>query len=137
MQYLVLGFAPGVYWLWYFYRRDELEPEPKKLIIRAVLSVPAHALFSSVWGYALARYKFAGKKKIGIIFAALLIAMILHAAFNFLAIIQVFSTFGLLILVAVMWLVINNKIDKAEKDSPYATRSFLNWKKQKLTRREE
>jgi len=37
MHYLILGFAPGIYWLWYFYRRDELEPEPKKLIIRAYM----------------------------------------------------------------------------------------------------
>ena len=32
MHYILLGFAPGLYWLWYFYQRDKLEPEPKKLI---------------------------------------------------------------------------------------------------------
>lgn len=31
---LALSFAPGVFWLWFFYRRDTLEPEPKSLVIR-------------------------------------------------------------------------------------------------------
>lgn len=29
---LVLAIAPGVFWLWFFYQRDTLEPEPKVLI---------------------------------------------------------------------------------------------------------
>jgi len=33
MIYFLLGFAPGIYWLIYFYKRDKLEPEPRKLII--------------------------------------------------------------------------------------------------------
>ena len=226
MHYILLGFAPGLYWLWYFYQRDKLEPEPKKLvfvsyflgilaaalvifvhtpiklnyfvstvvsapileelakflmvwaylyrnknfsepmdgivyaaavalgfasienglylfrinqqakfllpntiIIRALLSVPAHALFSSIWGYALGRYKFDKKKNRFIVLYGLLLAMLLHALFNFLCLIQIFSSFGLLILTAVMWMLINKKIRKAETDSPYAPRSFLGWKK--------
>ena len=31
---LVLAFAPAVFWLFYFYRRDKLEPEPRRLIIQ-------------------------------------------------------------------------------------------------------
>ena len=228
MHYILLGFAPGLYWLWYFYQRDKLEPEPKKLvfvsyflgilaaalvifvhtpfkfsyfistvvsapileelakflmvwaylyrnknfsepmdgivyaaavalgfasienglylfrinqqakfllpntiIIRALLSVPAHALFSSIWGYALGRYKFDKKKNRFIVLYGLLLAMLLHALFNFLCLIQIFSSFGLLILTAVMWMLINKKIRKAEKDSPYAPRSFLGWKKKR------
>lgn len=228
MHYLLLGFAPGLYWLWYFYQRDKLEPEPKRLvfiayllgilaaalvifihspfkfnyfisavvtapileelakflmvwaylyrnknfsepmdgivyaaavalgfasienglylfrinqqaqfllpntiIIRALLSVPAHALFSSIWGYALGRYKFDKKKNRFIVLYGLLLAMLLHALFNFLCLIQIFSSFGLLILTAVMWMLINKKIRKAEKDSPYAPRSFLGWKKKR------
>lgn len=228
MHYILLGFAPGLYWLWYFYQRDKLEPEPKKLvfvsyflgilaaalvifvhtpfkfsyfistvvsapileelakflmvwaylyrnknfsepmdgivyaaavalgfasienglylfrinqqakfmlsntiIIRALLSVPAHALFSSIWGYALGRYKFDKKKNRFIVLYGLLLAMLLHGLFNFLCLIQIFSSFGLLILTAVMWMLINKKIRKAEKDSPYAPRSFLGWKKKR------
>lgn len=34
---LLLSFAPGLFWLWYFYQKDKLEPEPKSLIIRTFL----------------------------------------------------------------------------------------------------
>ncbi len=30
----VLAFGPGIFWLWYFYKKDKLEPEPKSLILR-------------------------------------------------------------------------------------------------------
>jgi len=102
-------------------------------LIRAFLSVPAHALFSSAWGFALAKYKFSEKKNIGVVLIGLLIAMLLHAAFNLLAIVQILSTFGLLILVAMMWSVINSKIIKAEADSPFAPKtSILKWKKKRI-----
>ncbi len=29
---LLIAFAPGLFWLWYFYKRDEYEPEPLRLI---------------------------------------------------------------------------------------------------------
>jgi len=228
MDYILLGFAPGLYWLWYFYQRDKLEPEPKKLIfisyflgilsatlvifvsmpfklnyfmgavvsapileelakflmvwaylyrsknfsepmdgivyaaavalgfasienglylfrinqqaqfllpnvilIRALLSVPAHALFSGIWGYALGRYKFDKKKNRFTVVYGLLLAMLLHALFNFLCLIGIYSSFGLLILVAVMWGIMNKKIAKAETTSPYAPRSFMGWKKKR------
>lgn len=28
-----LAFGPGVFWLWYFYKKDKLEPEPKTLVL--------------------------------------------------------------------------------------------------------
>ena len=31
--YLVLGFAPGVFWLWILRRKDDLEPEPKHKVL--------------------------------------------------------------------------------------------------------
>ena len=34
MGYLVFGFAPGLFWLYYFYKKDKYEPEPKKAIIK-------------------------------------------------------------------------------------------------------
>jgi RsiW-degrading membrane proteinase PrsW (M82 family) len=227
MHYILLGFAPGLYWLWYFYQRDKLEPEPKKLVfiayflgilaaglvifihmpfklnyfisavvaapileelakflmvwaylyrnknfsepmdgivyaaavalgfasienglylfrinqqakfllsnvilIRAFLSVPAHALFSGIWGYALGRYKFDKKKNRFIVLYGLLLAMLLHAAFNYVCLIPIYSSFGLLILTAAMWMLMNKKILKAEKDSPYKKKFlFFNWKK--------
>ena len=29
IAYLLLGFAPGLFWLWYFRRKDRLDPEGK------------------------------------------------------------------------------------------------------------
>ena len=29
------GFAPGIYWLVYFYKKDWYEPEPKWLVLKA------------------------------------------------------------------------------------------------------
>ncbi len=37
MVYLILGLAPGLFWLFYFYKKDKYEPEPKKLIIKTFL----------------------------------------------------------------------------------------------------
>lgn len=31
---LTLAIAPGIFWLWFFYRRDSLEPEPRWLLLR-------------------------------------------------------------------------------------------------------
>lgn len=34
---LVLAFAPGILWLLYFYSRDRLEPEPRRLVLKVFL----------------------------------------------------------------------------------------------------
>ncbi|MDP3564709.1 MAG: PrsW family glutamic-type intramembrane protease [Methanoregula sp.] len=31
---LLIGLAPGLFWLWYFYRRDIYEPEPLSLVVK-------------------------------------------------------------------------------------------------------
>jgi RsiW-degrading membrane proteinase PrsW (M82 family) len=33
----IIAFAPGIFWLWYFYRRDTCSREPRALIIRTFL----------------------------------------------------------------------------------------------------
>ncbi|HHE37416.1 MAG TPA: PrsW family intramembrane metalloprotease [Candidatus Cloacimonetes bacterium] len=229
MHYLLLGFAPGLYWLWYFYQRDKIEPEPLRLVlisyflgilavaitflvqlpfrwsyftsaviaapiieesskflivfiflyrnknfsepmdgivytsavalgfasiengiylfkfskqakfllpniilIRALLSVPAHALFSSIWGHALGNIKFSKKKNIISVVFALLLAMILHAFFNFFCNPYIVSSFGLLALLAAMWIFINCKIRRSLDESPYAKRSYFSrWRRKK------
>ena len=34
LAYVILGFAPGLFWLWYFRRKDDLEPEPRHVLLR-------------------------------------------------------------------------------------------------------
>ncbi len=46
---LPLAFAPGIFWLWYFYRRGIYHPEPRRLIIRTfvfgmLITIPAGIL---------------------------------------------------------------------------------------------
>lgn len=53
-------------------------------ILRAVLSVPGHALWGCLWGYALGRAKFTkGPDGTRWVVVALLLAMLSHALFNF------------------------------------------------------
>jgi len=212
-----LGFAPGIIWVWYFYREDRWEPEPKKLIakvflygiiialpvlfletpflfselllavvaapiieelfkfvavrysvyknkefnepidgiiyactaalgfasientfyllsffnegiialtaffiVRALLSVPAHALFSSMWGYALGIAKYRVKGKRLIIFGGLITAMVLHSLYNFLLSGLLIGAVGMLIFIPFLWLLVHNKIKELLNKSPYA-----------------
>ncbi len=41
---VVLALAPGIFWLWYVYQRDKLEPEPRSLIVKTFLWGLASAL---------------------------------------------------------------------------------------------
>lgn len=50
------------------------------LYLRALLSVPGHLLFSVIWGFGLARAKFAGKS----VWPGLLLASFLHGFYDFL-----------------------------------------------------
>lgn len=34
LAYLLIGFAPGLFWLWYFRRKDDFEPEPRMMLLR-------------------------------------------------------------------------------------------------------
>lgn len=34
LRYVLLGFAPGLAWLWYLRRKDRFEPEPRALVLR-------------------------------------------------------------------------------------------------------
>jgi RsiW-degrading membrane proteinase PrsW (M82 family) len=55
-------------------------------ILRAVASVPAHALFASVWGYTLGLARFRPEKERPLLIASgLAAAMVFHGVFNLLA----------------------------------------------------
>lgn len=214
---VALGFAPGIIWVWYFYREDRWKPEPKKLIakvflcgiiialpvlfleslfvfsevllavvaapvieelfkffsvrfsvyknkefnepvdgivyasaaalgfasientfyllsfsnegiitltaffiVRALLSVPAHALFSSMWGYALGVAKYRVKNQRLIILSGLITAMVLHSLYNFLLSGLLIGAVGMLIFIPLLWLFVHNKIKELLNKSPYA-----------------
>lgn len=71
-------------------------------IIRAIASVPAHALFSSIWGYTLGLAKFRPKKDRPFLIAAGLAgAMLFHGIFNLMA-----STSEMLGLVVILVLLV-------------------------------
>lgn len=71
---------------------------------RSVLSVPAHAIFSSVWGLALGWHKKLGTRRSGLmVFLGLLGGMVLHGLFNLLTGSNIFGGFVFLAFLALSW----------------------------------
>jgi RsiW-degrading membrane proteinase PrsW (M82 family) len=210
--------APAIFWLWYFYRRDRYEPEPKLLIIRtfflgmlitipvafiegvlpisdlilavlaapiieelakylvvrrtvypnpefnepmdgvvyaasaalgfatlenivyistayltspledvlviyalrALLSVPGHALFSSMWGYALGRAKFDPARGTGFILGGLALAIGLHGVFNFFLYSAPLLAAGVFVLILAAWWGVLHLVEDALRRSPFS-----------------
>lgn len=57
------------------------------LLFRALISVPAHAIFTSMYGYGLSIYKLTHKRhKHAILWGSLVLSIGLHAVFNYLTI---------------------------------------------------
>lgn len=85
--------------------------------LRAILAVPGHFLFSSWWGYALGRAKFAASREEGMkhIRTGLLRAIASHAIYNFV----VSYLFGLaifvIIVMTVMWRLFNERLASLRK----------------------
>jgi RsiW-degrading membrane proteinase PrsW (M82 family) len=88
--------------------------------IRALISVPSHVLFSSMWGYALGRAKFS-EPAIGrsLIRTGLLFAILSHGLFNLSASWLPEGALGVLILIAILWRVLLRKIREASRPSPH------------------
>lgn len=96
-------------------------------ILRAVLSVPGHALDSCFWGFALGVAKFRpSDQQKPIIFAGLCAAMVSHGLFNFLC--TAFEVAGSIIIFLVLvpfgWWMIHYAIRTAHAD-PVSARSLL------------
>jgi protease PrsW len=89
-------------------------------VVRAFLSVPGHALFSSMWGYALGFAKFSDPARgRTLVVRGLLLAMILHGTFNFLCFLGPYWALGMLIFVPIMWRMAHTRIRKALEASPH------------------
>jgi RsiW-degrading membrane proteinase PrsW (M82 family) len=79
MFLLAVAVAPGIFWLWYFLRRDALRPEPRHLIIRmfflgALAGMAAAVLEHLVFGTLV--LEFEGGRYRSILLAAALIGLI-------------------------------------------------------------
>ncbi|MCK8517567.1 PrsW family intramembrane metalloprotease [Methanoculleus sp. 7T] len=88
------------------------------IVVRAIFSVPGHALFSSVWGYALGRAKFtAAAQRPGIVFRGLALAMVLHGIFNlllFTADVVAYTMIAfILVLIPGLWILADRNIRSA------------------------
>jgi RsiW-degrading membrane proteinase PrsW (M82 family) len=87
--------------------------------LRAILSVPAHMLFSTFWGYGMARRKFGlGGSKKGMVFL-LVVAILSHAAFNALAILDMVWTIPFIGLMLGMWVYFFVQFNRMGKQSPF------------------
>ncbi len=88
--------------------------------LRALLSVPGHAVWSSMWGYALgwARFQDPARRR-RIVSGGLGLAMLLHGAFNALLIGILPGALGLVVLVPLMWRLSNRRVARALAASPF------------------
>ncbi|MFC1835861.1 PrsW family intramembrane metalloprotease [Thermodesulfobacteriota bacterium] len=123
-----LGFASleNVFYLAEAYRSSGTEFATTALI-RALMSVPGHALQACMWGYALGFAKFADPQRgRRMIIMGLLLAMVLHGVFNFCAFVAqvrpllgALAALGMMCVVAVMWVLAIRRIRKALASSPH------------------
>jgi len=112
---VALGFASleNLFYLGPFYGQGE-GSFTTIAVIRAFLSVPGHALFSSMWGYGLGFAKFAdGPRRKRLIISGLALAMGLHAAFNLACLSGPFWALGMVIVVPVSWALARRKMREA------------------------
>jgi len=117
-----LGFASleNVFYLFSF--SNTPEEFVTVAVMRAVLSVPAHPLFSSMWGFALGFAKFSDEVTARkLIVSGLSLSMALHAAFNLACQSGPFWAVGMLVLVPLLWWLVNRRIKQALAASRHIT----------------
>lgn len=84
----------------------------KLYVFRALLTVPGHAIWSAMGGYALGWSRFVSPSR-RIVLKGFLLSVGLHAVFNYLIINQPVTAVGMLILVPVMWKMLYARIERA------------------------
>ncbi len=89
-------------------------------VLRALLTVPGHALWSSMWGYALGWAKFSDEERgKRLIRNGIILSIIFHSLFNFLLVTSTFGALGMLILIPVLWKTVNRRIAQSISGSPF------------------
>jgi RsiW-degrading membrane proteinase PrsW (M82 family) len=103
--------------------RGGLDPLSHTAVARSVLSVPAHALFACVWGYALGRARFLHcENLLGMhTLSALFVAMCAHSLFNIGCSFRPLFTLVAVGLVIVLWEVTEHRIQTFLVESPHTT----------------
>jgi len=92
-------------------------------LVRAVLSVPGHVLFSAMWGYSLGKARFIPEeKRPGVIAVGLVLAMASHALFNLLLFDSIGFAILVLVVVPVLWISVQKRIDQSLLSSIYRPR---------------
>lgn len=99
-------------------------------ILRAVMSVPGHVIFSCIWGFALGMAKFHPESsRTRIILTGLFGAMLLHGIYNFS--IEVLGVLALLVILVVIipsgWWFTTRNIKKAHADPCSACSAMKNY----------
>lgn len=83
-------------------------------LVRALISVPGHVLFSAMWGYALGKARFLpAEKRPGVIATGLILAMGSHALFNLLLFDAIGFAVLILVVVPLFWFSVQKRIDQA------------------------
>jgi len=86
--------------------------------LRAILAVPGQFLFSSWWGYALGRARFAATREEGMRFirAGILRAIVSHAIYNFVVSYLFFGfAFFVILVMTVLWRLFNERLSALKK----------------------
>jgi RsiW-degrading membrane proteinase PrsW (M82 family) len=89
-------------------------------LVRALISVPGHVLFSAMWGYALGKARFLpASRRSAVIFSGLFLAMAAHTLFNLLLYTAIGFALLILVVVPVLWLIVQRKINESLNNSMY------------------
>ena len=83
-------------------------------LVRALLTVPGHALWSAIWGYAMgAAEKDPGRRGRCRVFRAWALAVVLHGLFNMMLINFPPGAIGMLLLAPLTWWMVHRRIARA------------------------
>ena len=92
-------------------------------LLRALISVPGHVLFSAMWGYSLGKARFLPQEqRTGVIATGLILAIAFHALFNLLLYDAIGFAVLILVVIPLLWFFVQKKIDQALLSSGYRPR---------------
>jgi RsiW-degrading membrane proteinase PrsW (M82 family) len=88
-------------------------------MLRALLSVPGHFLFSTIWAFGLARYRFHLGRGKARLWTFLAMSMAVHALFNAIAVFNIFGGILFILLMTLLWLRFNRSVRLLLSLSPF------------------